>query len=84
MDRPPLARARKDPLRKYTGREFANLTEGVEDFWVATDAYIYGYALVTMEMTRRVMTNVAAAQDNRGPMGQFVRHGSTQALPSAT
>src|SRR5262249_16125035 len=40
------------------GSEFANLGEGLEDFWVATDAYIYGYPLVTMEMTRRIMTNV--------------------------
>ena len=26
------------------------------------DAYIYGYPLVTMEMTRRVMTNVGEAR----------------------
>jgi len=26
---------------------------------IAEDAYIFGYPLVTMEMTRRVMTNVA-------------------------
>jgi hypothetical protein len=30
-----------------------NIGEGLEDFWLATDAYIYGYPLVTMEMTRR-------------------------------
>ena len=47
--------------------------EGLEDFWLATDAYIYGYPLVTMEMTRRIMTNVAAPEGNRGPMGQFIR-----------
>ena len=47
--------------------------DGLEDFWLATDAYIYGYPLVTMEMTRRVMTNVAKPEANRGPMGQFVR-----------
>ena len=28
---------------------------------IATDAYIYGYPLVTMEYTRRVLTNVAEA-----------------------
>jgi len=28
-----------------------NPIEGVEDFWHATDAYIYGYPLVTVEMT---------------------------------
>src|SRR5690242_182004 len=47
--------------------------DGLEDFWLATDAYIFGYPLVTMEMTRRVMTNVAAPQGTRGPMGQFVK-----------
>ena len=47
--------------------------EGLEPFWIATDAYIYGYPLVTMEMTRRVMTNVAAPEGTRAPMGQFVR-----------
>jgi hypothetical protein len=47
--------------------------EGLEDFWLATDAYIYGYPLVTMEMTRRIMTNVTAPEGSRGPMGQFIR-----------
>jgi hypothetical protein len=50
-----------------------NIGEGFEDFWLATDAYIYGYPLVTMEMTRRVMTNVATPQGNRGPMGQLIK-----------
>jgi hypothetical protein len=39
----------------------------------AIEAYIYAYPLVTMEYTRRVMTNVAAPEGTRGPMGQFVR-----------
>jgi hypothetical protein len=47
--------------------------EGGEEFWVATDAYIYGYPLVTMEMTRRVVTNVPAVEGTRGPMGQFIK-----------
>ena len=47
--------------------------EGGEEFWLATDAYIYGYPLVTMEMTRRIMTNVATAEGTRGPMGQFIK-----------
>lgn len=38
---------------------------------IATEAYIYGYPLVTMEITRRVMTNVASPKDNHAPMGQF-------------
>lgn len=45
---------------------FEAVPEGVE-------AYIYGYPLVTMEMTRRVMTNVAKPEGTRAPMGQFVR-----------
>jgi hypothetical protein len=53
--------------------DFLGLGEGLEDFWLATDAYIYGYPLVTMEYTRRIMTNVAAPEGNRGPMGQFIK-----------
>jgi len=37
------------------------------------EAYIYGYPLVTMEMTRRVMTNVEKPEGTRAPMGHFVR-----------
>jgi hypothetical protein len=40
---------------------------------IAEEAYIYGYPLVTMEMTRRVMTNVNEPEGTRAPMGQFVR-----------
>ncbi|TDZ43616.1 DUF1254 domain-containing protein [Mycobacteroides franklinii] len=40
---------------------------------IAMDAYIYGYPLVTMEMTRRVMTNVENAEPPRAPMGQLMR-----------
>jgi hypothetical protein len=47
--------------------------EGGEEFWLASDAYIYGYPLVTMEMTRRVITNVQAIAGTRGPMGQFIK-----------
>ncbi|MDR6634627.1 hypothetical protein J2X72_003437 [Phyllobacterium sp. 1468] len=47
--------------------------EGMEDFWLATDAYIYGYPLVTMEMTRRVMTNVAEPKGTRAPMGHIIK-----------
>jgi hypothetical protein len=37
----------------------------------AVDAYIFGYPLVTMEMTRRVSTNLAQPEGARAPMGQF-------------
>jgi hypothetical protein len=49
------------------------LFEGLEDFVIATDAYVYGYPLVTMEMTRRVVTNVPAAEGTRAPMGHLIK-----------
>lgn len=49
------------------------LGDGLEEFWLATDAYIYGYPLVTMEMTRRIMTNVAEPKGTHAPMGQLIK-----------
>ena len=40
---------------------------------IATEAYAYAYPLVTMEYTRRGLTNVPAAEDIKAPMGQFAR-----------
>lgn len=39
----------------------------------AIDAYIYGYPLVTMDMTRKQITNVAIPDDRHAPMGQIVK-----------
>ncbi|MHC5539660.1 DUF1254 domain-containing protein [Singulisphaera rosea] len=44
-------------------------------------AYVYGYSLVTMEFTRRVMTNVDGPKDHHAPMGQFYR---SRTYPDAT
>ena len=52
---------------------FLGIGEGLEDFILATDAYIFGYPLVTLEMTRRVISNVAAPVGTRGPMGQIIK-----------
>lgn len=46
---------------------------GRTDFWTALEAYVYAYPLVTMEYTRRVMTNVAEPQGTKAPMGQIGR-----------
>src|SRR5215472_3623184 len=48
---------------------------------IGTEAYIYGYPLVTMELTRRVMTNVAKPADGHAPMGQFA---SMREYPNAS
>ncbi|MCH2108219.1 MAG: DUF1254 domain-containing protein [Polyangiaceae bacterium] len=40
---------------------------------IAVSSYLFGYPLVTMEMTRRVMTNVQKAGATRAPMGEFAR-----------
>lgn len=45
---------------------------GVES--IATEAYIYGYPLVTMDIARGVMTNVVFPSSDRAPIGQFA-HG---------
>ena len=39
----------------------------------AVDAYIYGYPLVLLDVTRRQLTNVATAGGSRAPMGQLLR-----------
>ncbi len=51
--------------------------EGFEDFWLATDAYVYGYPLVTMEMTRTGL-RPTFRNDTRGCFGT-VRIGSASA-----
>jgi len=44
--------------------------EAVSD---AVDAYIYGYPLVTMDMTRKQITNVSVPDDRHAPVGQIVK-----------
>jgi len=39
----------------------------------AVEAYIYAYPLVTMEFTRRGLTNAETSEGPRAPMGQFAR-----------
>jgi hypothetical protein len=53
---------------------------------IGEDAYIYGYSLVTMDMTRRVTTNVSAPDGFHAPMGQFanVREYPTAAFKDVT
>ena len=68
-----LAGASASTISRAELGSFLGIGEGVEDFLLATDAYIFGYPLVTMEMTRRVITNVASPVGTRGPMGQIIK-----------
>ena len=57
------------PAAVWSGHGEGSLETGIE-------AYIYGYPLVTMEMTRRVMTNVEKPEGTRAPMGNSSTRGS--------
>lgn len=48
---------------------------------IAIQAYIYGYPLVMMEMTRKVMTNVPGPVKMQAPMGMFAHE---TAFPTAS
>ena len=39
---------------------------------IAKEAYVYGYSLITTEVTRVQMTNVATVDNEHAPMGQFI------------
>ena len=66
-------------MAAFAGKSFAfdgpliDLVEGTEDIGIASDAYVFGYPLVTMEMTRRIITNVEAPKGTRGPMGTLIK-----------
>ncbi len=46
---------------------------------IAEDAYIYGYSLVTTEVTRVQMSNVPKVEGLTAPMGQFINVGPLSA-----
>jgi hypothetical protein len=50
----------------------ANALTADEAKSIAMDAYVYGYSLITTEVTRVQMTNVDKIEELRGPMGQFI------------
>jgi hypothetical protein len=52
----------------------------VEAVSIATEAYIYGYPLVTFDMARRQQTNVAVPDAEHAPMGQMIRMRSYPAV----
>jgi hypothetical protein len=65
------------PAVAQTG-DAAQVKEAVE---IATDAYIYGYSLITTDVTRVQMSNVAAVEELRAPTGTFF---NVKGYPPAT
>ncbi len=59
------------PLRAY-GEE-APSPGVVEAVRIATEAYIYGYPLVTFDMVRTQQTNVATPDVEHAPMGRLIK-----------
>ena len=55
-------------VRAVPAQQFAPVT-AKEAAEIGVEAYIYGYPLVTMEMTRRVMTNVEKVEGHTGTDG---------------
>ena len=62
----PAADATKE---KASVEADAKVKEAVE---IATDAYVYGYSLVTTDVTRVQMTNIDKVEALRGPINQFI------------
>jgi hypothetical protein len=56
-------------LREAAAAGKVDAKEAIE---IASEAYIYGYSLITTEVTRVQMTNVAKVDALHGPMGQFI------------
>jgi hypothetical protein len=56
-----LRKDAEEPFKKRQARE------------IGIEAYVYAYPLVTMELTRRIMTNVSVPEGSKAPMGQFAR-----------
>jgi hypothetical protein len=67
-----LATAAARPALAIDG-PLAALVEGGDDFLVALEAYAFAYPLVTMDMTRRVVTNVEKPEGTRAPMGHLIK-----------
>ena len=46
----------------------------IEAVRIATEAYIYGYPLVTFDTARKQQTNVTAPDAEHAPMGEMIEH----------
>ncbi|MCX5513893.1 hypothetical protein C3941_23075 [Kaistia algarum] len=67
-----LAAARTTSALAFDG-PIRDIVEDSDAFRAASAAYVFGYPLVTMELTRRVITNSATVEGTRGPMGTLIK-----------
>ena len=58
------------PAPEGKSQSSPGMAQAVKD---AVDVYVYGYPLVTMDMTRRQFTNVATPDAAHAPMGQILK-----------
>jgi len=65
------AEVKKDAVADAKAAEA--VAKEVEAREIAIDSYVYAYPLVTMELTRRVSTNVEKPEGAAAPMGQFAK-----------
>ena len=67
-----MALALLSALAASGGAGTANALSAEEAKKIAMDAYIYGYSLITTEVTRVQMTNVDKVEGLHAPMGAFI------------
>lgn len=67
----PVAGNGQSPDKVFEEASFD--TKELEIFRIAKDAYLYGYPLVMMELTKRVMTNVKSPSFAGAPVNQLCR-----------
>jgi hypothetical protein len=71
QSQPPQARSQPTQVPKRQPGGLAGAMTDAQAEQLATDAYLYAYPLVTMDVTRRVMTNVEKPEPTKAPMNQF-------------
>jgi hypothetical protein len=77
------------PLRRATGAlcligACAAFLTGCANSSIVRKAYVYGYPLVTMDLTRQQETNVREPDDAHAPMGQLIKLRSYPAVDNHT
>jgi hypothetical protein len=70
---PACGEKKTEQVAPDSAKEQAAAAKEKEMLAAAVDAYVYAYPLVTMEYTRRTITNTVVSEGTKAPMGQFIR-----------